>query len=327
MVSVNVNSLRSIADSIQTSRRDLDAAAQTLAAVDHPTARAARLRCVQESNDLGRVRTELIRRAEMFQRADDLQAAHVRPARIDYTPRIPSAAELIDKAKKWAKEKINAKLEKIMAMIKGKVSDLAPFGYIGAKAVRGVFWGNFAGKENRFVNGPRQRGDYDYHDDIKVKQGERTVKEVTWEKAYEEAYPGARAVDPLDLCAAKHDYRFKTLKITAATQILPSGLMKGETSNLELAHCARHKAVPAKGFDPDRRDPNSQVKGSDARDGIIALFGLLGAIGKLLNEAVDAAAGLKYISREFATEQVEKLTAAPIRRGLNEIPALKMATP
>lgn len=150
---------------------------------------------------------------------------------------------------------------------------------IASKASGGVFWGHYCGKENE--SGPHgyfgsSRWDNPYMAGTSVVMGyEREPR------------------DTLDSCCARHDAAYRALRLGAQSQFSPRGLAASATVNIQMMNCARRQPHRS-GLDSWAKVPYFQnfrvdngVVGGDARRGVMALFGTLGAVGHGIRAAID----------------------------------------
>ncbi len=311
--------LRHLASSLDTSAGRLEAAIRHLEAVETPPAPQASARLVQEVAELRAMRQLLLARAMLFAEADVAIARHHRLVPMTAPRfRLPNPArEMIERAV----DRLRRRIETLIAEAKKAAR---PYRDIAAKAKKGVFYGNFAGKENRDLQGDaygRREARLTFRSievDTYLPGGK--TKRIEW--GFEH-----RAVDPLDLCAAKHDARYGELGIGAESQFSVKGLAKSAATNLAMANCAAGVfADPL--FDKDRVDPKSGVRAEHAAKGVVALFGAMGGIGAAIaNSAHAIARAVPGVDFHEALGFIDRFAGATISAGVATIDAVDLVVP
>lgn len=192
------------------------------------------------------------------------------------------------RAPKWLTNrvlKIARKTIQITGTIKQLVEQARDYAHLADKAFEGPFWGNFCGAGNN--------GEY-----------------------------GAPA-DTLDACCKTHDTAYRTEKIGPYTQFTPSGLMRGAEANRALSQCAKRQPDGTETDKMERFDPTKtnalDIRGDDARSGVMKLFGLMAEVGfallaaeKKIRQQIDAIPGI-------SAKRAKELAAWALKKAADEI--------
>ena len=190
---------------------------------------------------------------------------------------------------KWLRKrtmKIAKKKIKITSIVTDFVDQAQDYAHLADKARHGPFWGNFCGAGNKGEKEP--------------------------------------PTDTLDACCKTHDAAYKELGVTPTSQFTPDGLMKTAKANEALSKCARRQPDGTEHEKTLRFDPLSQpkphnIRGDDARSGMMKLFALMADIGFELRAAEEK------IKKEIdkipfiSTARAKELAAWALRTAAKEI--------